>query len=163
HSRDRQARQENCRFWSSLRPRRTRRLKARALLDRLQLFAGFESHGLAGRNGHFGAGARIASNAGFARANVEDAKAAELDAVAFGQRTFHALEDGFDGHFGLGFGDARPVDDFINDVELDHVRLAAWKSWNSFKCLMLRNIIEIINGCQYPVRFWFQPRHFVIW
>ncbi len=91
----------------------------RYLFNRLQLFARLEAHGFARRNGNFRAGARVAADAGFARLYVEDAESAQLDAVAFGERTLHALEDGFDGNFGLGFGDARLGNHFVDDVQLD--------------------------------------------
>jgi hypothetical protein len=32
---------------------------------------------------------------------------------------FHFLEDRFDGHFRLRFGDSGFADDFVDDVELD--------------------------------------------
>ena len=38
----------------------------------------------------------------------------------------HAFEDRLDRHFRFGLGDAGAVDDFVNDVQLDHVRLFAW-------------------------------------
>ena len=58
------------------------RLRGTALLDRLQFLAGLEADGLAGRNVDLGAGARVAANAGLARAHGEDAEAAQLNAIA---------------------------------------------------------------------------------
>ena len=84
----------------------TSRLVHDSLFDRLQLFARLETHGLARRDGHFGAGARVASDASLARTHVEHAKASQLDAIALGQRALHALEYGFHRHLGFGLGDA---------------------------------------------------------
>ncbi len=52
------------------------------LLQGLQLLAGLKAHRFAGRDGNLGAGARIAADAGLARAHVEDAEAAQLNALA---------------------------------------------------------------------------------
>ena len=93
---------------------------AKALLDRLQFLAGLESHGLARRNRNLRAGARVTTNSSFARPNVEYAKSPQLNAVALGQRTLHAFKHRLYGHFGFGLGDAGPVDNFVDDVELDH-------------------------------------------
>ena|SRR5437588_13118580 len=91
------------------------------LLQRLQLLAGFESHGFARRDGHFSASARVTPDSRFARPDIEDAEASQLDAFAMGQGPLHALEDSLDGHLGLCLGYPRFVDHFINDIELDHV------------------------------------------
>ena len=56
-------------------------------------FAGFEAHGLARRNVDLFAGARIASDAGLARLDVEDAEAPQLDALAAAKRILQGLED----------------------------------------------------------------------
>jgi hypothetical protein len=117
------------------------------LLDRLQFFARLEANGFARRYRNFGAGARIAPNAGFSRPHVEHAEAAELDAVAFGERALHALKHGFDGNFSFGFGDARLGNHFVDDVQLDQGLAPTRKSQNTpTKSLMLREIDEIVNG-----------------
>jgi hypothetical protein len=136
---------------TSHRPSHERHPKAQSLepkfsVDRLQLFPGFEANGLSGRNGNFGAGARIASDAGLARAYVEDAKAPQLNAIALGERFFHALENSFDGELGFGLGDAGFIDDFVNDIQLDHEGLPLAVCGEGTKCLMLREIWEIVNG-----------------
>src|ERR1700690_4587535 len=89
-------------------------------VNRLQFLARLEADGLAGRNGNFGPGTRIASDAGLARAHVKYAKTAQFDAVANGERLLHALEDGFDGELRLRLGDPGAVHHFIDDVELNH-------------------------------------------
>ena len=95
------------------------------LLDRLQLFAWLEANSFAWRNGNLSSGARIAANAGFAGTHIEDAKSAQLNAVAFGQRALHALKNRLHCHFSFGLGNAGTVDDLINDVEFNHIRLFA--------------------------------------
>ena len=102
-----------------------------ALINRLQFLAGFEADGYARRNGNFGAGARIASDAGLARAHVEDAEAAQFNAVAGRERLLHALKDGFDGQLRFGLGDPGAVDHFIDDVELNHGYPLSRESWCS--------------------------------
>lgn len=95
------------------------------LLDRLQFFSGLEAYGFAGGNGDFRSSARISANAGLARTHIEYTKAPQFDAIAISERALHALENGFDGHLSLGFGDAGAVDNFVDDVKLDHRSLVA--------------------------------------
>src|SRR5580700_4104686 len=90
-------------------------------VDRLQFFPRLEAHRFAGRNRYFSSGARIASDAGFARAHVEHAKSPQLNAIAVGERFLHALENGF--YRQLGLGDAGSGYDFVDNIELDHERL----------------------------------------
>ena len=52
------------------------------LLQRLQLLTRLETNRFARRNGHFGAGARIAADPGLARTHVEDSEASQFDAFA---------------------------------------------------------------------------------
>src|ERR1019366_2819533 len=89
------------------------------LLQRLQLLAGLETYGLAGRDRDFRAGARIASDPRFARFHVEDSEATQFDAVARFERFLHGFEDRLDCHFGFGLGDAGAIHDFVDDVQLD--------------------------------------------
>src|SRR5262249_11607152 len=53
------------------------------------------------------------------RLNIKDAEAPQFDTVTLLERLFHGFEDRFDRHFGFGLGDAGPVDDFVDDVQLD--------------------------------------------
>src|ERR1700730_1732076 len=121
------------------------------LVDRLQLLAGLEANRLARRNRYLGAGARVAPYAGLARPHVKHSKASQFNAVALGQRSSHAFENGFHGQFGLGFGNAGLVHHFIDDVELDHWMCSRRRTRESTKCLMLRDIREIVNGSFSPV------------
>src|SRR5208283_5609706 len=116
------------------------------LLDRLQFLAGFEADRLAGRDVDFRAGARVASDAGLARPHGEDAEAAQLNAVTVRQSLLHAFENGFDRHFGLGFGDAGLVDDFVDQVQFDH-------KWLRYVLSPLRQPVrELIGDCIRPAR-----------
>src|SRR5579862_3288960 len=119
----------------------------RASLDGLQFLAGLKAHGFPGRNRNLGAGPRVAPNASLSGANVEHAKSTQLNTVASGKRTLHALEDRFDGQFSLGFRDSSLVHHFIDNVEFNHRRLPrALESEQCTKWLMLREISEIVNG-----------------
>src|SRR5271156_1150560 len=89
------------------------------LLQRLQLLAGLEPHGLAGRDCDFGASARVAPDTSLARTNVEDAEAPQLDALAMRQSSLHAFKNRLNSHLGFGLGDSSFVYDFVNNVELD--------------------------------------------
>jgi hypothetical protein len=92
-------------------------------LDALQLFAGFEAYGFAGRDIDLFAGAGIAADAGFARLNAEDAEAAQLDALAAAHGLLEGFENGLDGLLGLGTADVGGSDDGVNNVQLDHSSL----------------------------------------
>jgi len=72
------------------------------LAERLEILSWLETDGLTGRNGDLGAGAGIATDAGFAGLDGEDAKAAEFDTVATAQGLLHGFEDGVHGRFCLG-------------------------------------------------------------
>src|ERR1700692_1464011 len=79
-----------------------RRRAANGISERLQFLAGLEAHRFAWWNADFLAGARIAANAGLARAHVEHAEAAQLDSFPFAERILHRSKNSFDGLFGLG-------------------------------------------------------------
>ena len=92
-------------------------------LERLQFLAGLEAHSLAGRDTNFLAGARIASYASLARTDIENAKAAQLNAFSLTKCAFHGAEDGFNGLLRLGPGHAGFIHNCIHDVEFNHTRL----------------------------------------
>ncbi len=83
------------------------------LFNALKLFAGLEADGFARRNVDFFAGARIATDAGLARLDAEDAEAAKLDALAAAKSLLQGFENGFDGLLRLGAADVRGCDDGI--------------------------------------------------
>ena len=97
------------------------------LLQRLKFLSGFKANSLPGRDRHFGSRSGIASYARFARADIENTKAAKFDTLSLRQRPFHALKNGFHSHFGFGLRDAGPVHNFINDIELDQDNLPSDK------------------------------------
>jgi hypothetical protein len=91
--------------------------------DALEFFAGFEADGFAGRDADFFAGAGVASDAGLAGLDAEDAEAAELDALAAAESLLEGFEDRFDCLLGFGAADESFGDNRIHDVQLDHTRL----------------------------------------
>ena len=84
----------------------------------MKFLAGFEANGLAGSDADFGSGAGIAADAGFAGTDVEDAEAAELDALAFGKRALQGLEYRIDSGLGLVALQAGALNHLVNDVLL---------------------------------------------
>jgi hypothetical protein len=85
----------------------------------VQVFAGFEADGAAGSDADFRSGARVAADAGFAGPDVEDAEAAELDAISFGKRSFEAFKDGLDGSLGFYAGQSGTLNYLMYDVLLN--------------------------------------------
>ena len=85
----------------------------------MQLFAGLEADCLPRGNGDLCAGSWIAAYTGLAGLNGEDAKAAQLNAVALAERFFHGLEDGIDGGFRLDAGKPGAFDNSLDEVLLD--------------------------------------------
>ena len=69
----------------------------KGLVDQLELFSRFEANSSPGRDADFGSGAGVSSYPGFARLHVEDAEAAELDAVVRTEGVFHGLKNGVNG------------------------------------------------------------------
>ena len=53
-------------------------------IEQVELFAWFEANRFSGGDGDFGSGTRVAADTGFAWADIEDAEAAQLDAIAIG-------------------------------------------------------------------------------
>ena len=103
-----------------------------ALIQRVQVFAGFEAYGAARGDADFGSGARVAADSGLARAYIEDAKAAQLDAVSVGERAFKAFEDGFDGGLGFHAGQSGTLNYLMYDVLLNQwlppeTRMRMWR------------------------------------
>jgi hypothetical protein len=85
----------------------------------VQFLAGLETHRLAGRDADFGTGAGIATDAGFARANAENAKSAQFDTLTGCQGRFEAFEDGIHGRLSLGAGKTSALDNVMDDVLLN--------------------------------------------
>lgn len=82
----------------------------------MQFLARLKPHGFSRSDAYFGSCAWIATDAGLAGANAEDAKSAQFDALASRQRLFEAFEDRVDGRFGLGTRQTRALDYVMDDV-----------------------------------------------
>lgn len=67
------------------------------LVDQLEFFAGFEANSSSGRDADFGSGAGVSSYPGFAWLHVENAKAAEFDAVVGTESVLHGFKNGVNG------------------------------------------------------------------
>jgi hypothetical protein len=91
--------------------------------ERLQFLARLEAHSFAGRDADFLARARIPSYSGLARANIEHAKAAQLNAFPLAEGALHGFEDGFDGLFRLCAGHSGFVYYRVHYIELNHTSL----------------------------------------
>jgi hypothetical protein len=97
--------------------------RANSASERLQFLARLEAHSFAGRDADFLACARIPSDAGLARANIEHAKAAQLNAFPLAEGALHGFEDGFDGLFRLCAGYSGFVYYRVHDIKLNHTSL----------------------------------------
>jgi hypothetical protein len=91
-----------------------------ATLDGLQLFARLEANGFPRRDGDLFPGPWIAPDAGFARLDREDAKAAEFNPIVFLQGRLHGIEYAIHGHLGFRARDSSSFNHLINDIEFDH-------------------------------------------
>ena len=88
----------------------------------VKFFAGFEADGFARGDADFGAGAWIASDAGLAGTNAEDAEAAQLDAITGGKGRFETFKDSIYCCFSLGPWQASPLDHVMDYILLDQCR-----------------------------------------
>jgi hypothetical protein len=84
------------------------------LAENLEFFTGFEAYGFSWRDGDFGSGAWVTTNACLAGFDGEDAKPAELDAVAAREGFLHGVKDSVDGRFGF---DARKPGTLYNSLD----------------------------------------------
>jgi len=85
-------------------------------VEEVEFLAGFEADGFAWGDGDFCAGARIASDAGFAGAYVEDAKAAQFDAIAGCEGLLEAFKNCVDRCFRFIARQARTFDDVMDNI-----------------------------------------------
>jgi flavin reductase (DIM6/NTAB) family NADH-FMN oxidoreductase RutF len=92
-------------------------------LKRLQLLSRLETHSLARRNRNLCASPWVAADSCLARAHVKYTESSKFDPFSPSESSLHALEDGFDCHFGFRLGYPRPIDHFIDNIELDQSRL----------------------------------------
>ena len=82
----------------------------------MKFFARLEADGLAWSDRNLGSGARIATDTGFAWADIEDADTAQLDAVTGGEAFFQTFEYRVHCGFCLVARQARTVNDVMDDV-----------------------------------------------
>ena len=92
----------------------------------MQLFAGLEADRFARSDRDFGARSRIAADAGLPRLDGEDAKAAELDAVAGDESGFHALEDCVNGSLCFGPWQACSLNHPLYQILFNHLGRRPW-------------------------------------
>jgi hypothetical protein len=85
----------------------------------MQFLAWFEADCLPRGYAHLSAGAGIAADTGFSRADAENAKSAQFDALAGGQSLLEALEDRIHRGLCLGTRQARALDYMMDDVLLN--------------------------------------------
>jgi len=93
------------------------------LLERLQVLAWFEAHGLSRRNVDLRARTRVPAYTGFSRFDGEDAEAAQLDPIVGFEGIFHAIEDRIDCLFGFRLTHSRSLYDLIHEIKFDHLLL----------------------------------------
>ena len=89
----------------------------------MQFLAGLKAHSFAGGYADFGPGAGVPPDAGLTRFHIENAEAAQFNAVALRQGFLHGFKYRLDGHLRFCLGDARAADDLIDDIQLYHANL----------------------------------------
>jgi hypothetical protein len=94
----------------------------RASIQSVKFLAGLEAYGLAGRDADLGTCSWVTPDAGFARANAEDAEAAELDPVACGESILEPFEHCVHGGFCLGTRQACPLNNVMDNILLNQCR-----------------------------------------
>ncbi len=85
-------------------------------VEEVEFLAWLEADGFAGGDGDFGSGARVAANAGLAGAHIEDAKAAQFNAIAGGEGLLQAFENYVDSCFRFVARQARTFDDVMDNI-----------------------------------------------
>jgi hypothetical protein len=92
----------------------------------MKLFARLEADSFARSDGDFGAGPGIATDAGFARLDREDAKATEFNAVASDESLLHAFEDGVYCSLRFGSREAGALNNPLYKILLNHLGRHPW-------------------------------------
>ena len=85
----------------------------------MKFLAWLEADRFTRRDADLGAGAGVAADAGLARTDAEDAKAAQLDALAGRESLFEALEDRIHGSLSLRAGQTCALNHMMYDVLLN--------------------------------------------
>jgi hypothetical protein len=86
------------------------------LVEKVEFLSWLETDGFTGGDADFGACAGIATDPGFARADIENAEAAQLDALSLGESALEALEYSIHGSLRLVALKAGTLDHMVNDV-----------------------------------------------
>ena len=89
------------------------------VIQQVQLFARLEAHRFARRDAHFGSRARVAADPGFARADVEHAKAAQFDALAFREGALQGFKHRIDSGFGLVALEPCSLNNLVDNILLN--------------------------------------------
>jgi len=122
----------------------------------LEFLPGLKANGLSRRDGHFFAGAGIATDAAFAWLDDENAKAPQLDPIAARKGVLHRIEERLDCLFGFQLRDAGLVGKAIDDIEFDHGNVASgsgehslvFSVWKARFDLCVAMIERRANNCQ---------------
>ena len=88
-------------------------------MERLQFFSRFEPHRFPWWNGYFRSRPWIPADAGFARPNIKDAEASQLDPIALAKSLLHRFENRLYSHFSFGFCDTCPVHNLVDNIQLN--------------------------------------------
>jgi hypothetical protein len=124
-------------------------------MERVQLFAWLEADSFAGGYAHFGSGAGIAADTGFAGADTEDAKSAQFNALAGGQGLLQAFEDGIHRSLCLGSRETRALDYMMDDVlfnQRGNLAEATGLTLLRFTLLMLQVLPRLGNNGKHDFR-----------
>lgn len=82
----------------------------------MQFFARLESDGLSGRDIYFSPGPWVTADAGLARTDIKDTKAAQLDAVSLGEGLLQAFKDLVNSRLSFVTGQASAFNHVMDDV-----------------------------------------------
>jgi hypothetical protein len=89
------------------------------LVGQMHFLARFEADSSPRNDSNLGAGARITSDTGLTRPDIEDAETPQLNPVARAERTLQAVEDGIHCRFDLVPREAGALDHSLDDVLFD--------------------------------------------
>jgi hypothetical protein len=119
-------------------------------IEKVEFFTWLEADGFAGSDADFGACTGIAADPGFARANIENAEAAQLDALALGEGTLEALEYSIHGSLRLVALKAGTLDHMVNDVLFYQGFLRSGEQ--SASRLIVETFSRVVNAVRVPGR-----------
>jgi hypothetical protein len=122
----------------------------------MKFFARLEADCFAWSNGDFSSGSWVATDAGLAGFDSEDAESAEFDAVSGDEGLLHAVEDGVNGRFCLGTRQSGALNNPLYKILLNHLGRRPWAvsfrrsvlTW--FSNVMVETQTEIVNERTLP-------------